>query len=171
MRCVHNRTFLLMIMIGLSYNAWSQAAAGGAAGGVREAAPPSASITMMRRPRRALRSPMRRRRRPIRRSPSTGKPFAYTARAGYLPLRNATTGQAEAHLFFTYYAKEGVGDVPARPLIFFLGGAPGVAAAWQEFGGLGPKRMKWAATARPDSRPTAGRTIPTPCSARPIWSS
>jgi carboxypeptidase C (cathepsin A) len=25
-----------------------------------------------------------------------------------------------------------------------LGGAPGVAATWQEFGGLGPKRMKWA---------------------------
>src|SRR5436309_528339 len=23
------------------------------------------------------------------------------------------------------------------------GGAPGVAAAWQEFGGLGPKRMQW----------------------------
>ena len=28
--------------------------------------------------------------------------------------------------------------------MFFLGGAPGVAATWQEFGGLGPKRMKWA---------------------------
>ena len=31
-----------------------------------------------------------------------------------------------------------------RPIVFFLGGAPGVAATWQEFGGLGPKRMKWA---------------------------
>ena len=30
-------------------------------------------------------------------------------------------------------------------MLFFLGGAPGVAAAWQEFGGFGPKRMKWAA--------------------------
>jgi carboxypeptidase C (cathepsin A) len=28
--------------------------------------------------------------------------------------------------------------------LFFLGGGPGVAATWQEFGGLGPKRMKWA---------------------------
>ena len=27
--------------------------------------------------------------------------------------------------------------------MFFLGGAPGVSATWQEFGGLGPKRMKW----------------------------
>jgi carboxypeptidase C (cathepsin A) len=73
-----------------------------------------------------------------------GASLAYTALAGYLPLRNATTGQSEAHLFFTSYAKEGVAENAARPVLFFFGGAPGVAAAWQEFGGLGPKRMKWA---------------------------
>jgi carboxypeptidase C (cathepsin A) len=73
-----------------------------------------------------------------------GETLAYTARAGYLPLRNATTGQSEAHLFYTYYSKDGAGEAPVRPLLFFLGGGPGVAAAWQEFGGLGPKRMKWA---------------------------
>ena len=72
-----------------------------------------------------------------------GEALAYTARAGYLPLRNATTGQSEAHLFYTCYAKDGVSDAAARPLLFFLGGAPGVSATWQEFGGLGPKRMKW----------------------------
>jgi len=72
-----------------------------------------------------------------------GEILAYTARAGYLPLRNATTGQIEANLFFTSYTKDGGGDSPARPVLFFLGGAPGVAAAWQEFGGVGPKRMKW----------------------------
>jgi len=74
-----------------------------------------------------------------------GETLAYTTRTGFLPLRNATTGQSEAHLFFTCYLKEGAGDGSARPVILFLGGAPGVAAAWQEFGGLGPKRMKWAA--------------------------
>ena len=37
-----------------------------------------------------------------------GETLAYTARAGYLPLRNATTGQSEAHLFYTCYAKDGV---------------------------------------------------------------
>lgn len=74
-----------------------------------------------------------------------GEALAYTARAGYMPLRNATTGNSEAHLFYTWYAKDGVTESSARPLLFFLGGAPGVAAAWQEFGGLGPKRMKWAA--------------------------
>jgi carboxypeptidase C (cathepsin A) len=73
-----------------------------------------------------------------------GEPLAYTARAGFLPLRNATTGLTAAHLFFTYYAKDGVADQAARPLVVFLGGAPGVAATWQEFGGLGPKRMKWS---------------------------
>lgn len=73
-----------------------------------------------------------------------GETFAYTARAGYLPLRNATSGNSEAHLFFTCYAKDGVADAAVRPVLFFLGGAPGVSAAWQELGGLGPKRMKWA---------------------------
>jgi carboxypeptidase C (cathepsin A) len=73
-----------------------------------------------------------------------GESFSYTARVGYMPVRNATTGQSEAHLFYTFYAKDGVTDASARPVLFFLGGAPGVAAAWQEFGGLGPKRMKWA---------------------------
>lgn len=73
-----------------------------------------------------------------------GEALAYSARVGYMSLRNATTGQSEAHLFYTCYAKDGVTDISARPLLFFLGGAPGVAATWQEFGGFGPKRMKWA---------------------------
>lgn len=72
-----------------------------------------------------------------------GETLAYTARAGYMPLRNATTSQSEAHLFYTCYAKDGVSEASVRPVLFFLGGAPGVAATWQEFGGLGPKRMKW----------------------------
>ncbi len=71
-----------------------------------------------------------------------GETLAYTARAGFLALHNATTGQSEAHLFYTSYAKDGVNDPSTRPICFFLGGAPGVAAAWQEFGGLGPKRMQ-----------------------------
>src|SRR5258705_4443870 len=59
-----------------------------------------------------------------------------------MALRNATTGQSEVHLFYTCYSKDGAGAA-ARPVLFFLGGAPGVSAAWQEFGGRGPKRMKW----------------------------
>ena len=71
-----------------------------------------------------------------------GQPLAYTAKAGFLPLLNATTGLPEAHLFYTSYAKEGTTDSATRPLMFCFGGAPGVSAAWQELGGLGPKRMK-----------------------------
>lgn len=71
-----------------------------------------------------------------------GQPLAYTAKAGFLPVLNATTGTPEAHIFFTSYSKDGVSDASSRPLMFFFGGAPGVSAAWQEFGGLGPKRMK-----------------------------
>jgi carboxypeptidase C (cathepsin A) len=71
--------------------------------------------------------------------------LAYTSRAGYLALHNATTGEPEAHIFYTSYFKDGVSDASTRPLLFFFGGAPGVSAAWQEFGGFGPKRMKWAA--------------------------
>jgi carboxypeptidase C (cathepsin A) len=75
-----------------------------------------------------------------------GDAFAYTTRAGFLALRNATSGQSEAHLFFTAYSKDGVSDASTRPIVFFLGGAPGVSAAWQEFGGLGPKRAKLGGT-------------------------
>lgn len=71
-----------------------------------------------------------------------GETVAYTARAGYMSVRNATSGQSEAHLFFTSYSKDNGGI--GRPVMFFMGGAPGVAASWQEFGGLGPRRMKWA---------------------------
>ena len=73
-----------------------------------------------------------------------GEALAYTARVGYMALRNATTGNSEAHVFYTCYAKDGVSESSVRPVLFFMGGAPGVAATWQEFGGLGPKRMKWA---------------------------
>ena len=71
-----------------------------------------------------------------------GQTLAYTARAGFLPLMNATTGSPEAHVFYTSYSKEGLGDESRRPIMFFFGGAPGVSAAWQDFGGFGPKRMK-----------------------------
>jgi carboxypeptidase C (cathepsin A) len=82
-----------------------------------------------------------------------GEALAYTARAGYLPLRNATTDQVEAYLFYTSYTKDAAGDPALRPLMVFLGGAPGVAAAWQEFGGFGPKRMKWADDGTPAAPP------------------
>jgi carboxypeptidase C (cathepsin A) len=69
-----------------------------------------------------------------------GQPLAYSTQTGYLPVRHATTGQTEGHVFYSFYARTPA--AAARPLVMFFGGAPGVSAAWQEFGGLGPKRMK-----------------------------
>jgi carboxypeptidase C (cathepsin A) len=77
-----------------------------------------------------------------------GQTLAYTARAGFLPLRAATSGQSQAHLFFTYYAKDGAADAATRPLMFVVGGGPGVSAAWQEFAGLGPKKIALGADGR-----------------------
>lgn len=71
-----------------------------------------------------------------------GESLAYAAHAGFLSLHNATTGQPEAQIFYTSYGKDGVTDLSSRPIVFFMAGGPGVAAAWQEFGGLGPKRIK-----------------------------
>src|SRR5262245_25092441 len=34
----------------------------------------------------------------------------YTANLGFMPIRHATTGAAEGHLFYVYYAKNGVTD-------------------------------------------------------------
>jgi carboxypeptidase C (cathepsin A) len=73
-----------------------------------------------------------------------GEAIAYTARAGFLALHNATTGQSEAHLFYTSYVKDGLTDPLTRKIVFLLGGSPGVSAAWQELGGLGPKRANLA---------------------------
>ncbi len=83
-----------------------------------------------------------------------GQMLAYTTHAGFLALRNATTGQSEAHVFFTSYSKDGVTDASSRPLFLFFGGAPGVAAAWQEFGGLGPKKVKLDGEAAVDNPQT-----------------
>ena len=164
MRCIPDRQFLVVITLGLAFSAWGQGgrgtttqgtAAQGAAtqqagatgrGGGRGSGSggpvgfynydTSASSGMV-----IADAPPAETRQKI---TIGGEALTYTARAGYMPLRNATTGQSAAHLFFTYYARDGAGDASARPVMFFLGGAPGVAAAWQEFGGLGPKRMKWA---------------------------
>jgi carboxypeptidase C (cathepsin A) len=160
MRYVPNRQFLLVITLGFAFSAWGQGGSGrgaatqgtaaqqaGAAGrgGGRggggavgfysyDPAAPS-GIPIADAPATETRQKIA----------VNGEALTYTARAGYLPLRNATTGQAAAHLFFTYYARDGISDPSSRPVLFFLGGAPGVATAWQDFGGLGPKRMKWAA--------------------------
>jgi carboxypeptidase C (cathepsin A) len=159
MRWIRNGKFLLVITIGLSYSAWGQGSssqagrgaaaqqAGAAGRGARAGGGGGAGAGDFYNYDTTAGAGMA--------IPDTqpvethqkiivdGEALAYSARVGYMPLRNATTGQSEAHLFFTCYAKDGVADASARPIMFFLGSTPGVAASWQEFGGLGPKRMKW----------------------------
>ena len=142
MRSIRSTQFLLAVTLGFSVGVWGQSGGGQGARGGRggavdfysyDTSAGSASAISDAKPEETHQK-----------ITVNGEALAYTARAGYMPLRNATTGQSEAHLFFTCYIREGVNDPSVRPVLFFLGGAPGVAAAWQEFGGLGPKRMRWS---------------------------
>ena len=101
-----------------------------------------------------------------------GEALAYTARVGYLPLRNATTGQSEAHLFYTWYAKDGVTDSSGAPSAVFPGRRAGRRRQLAGVRRLGPeahevdqRRRRRAASL------CVGRTIPIRCSARRTWSS
>src|SRR5262249_51088118 len=66
----------------------------------------------------------------------------YTARVGFIPIRHATTGSAEGHLFYVYYAKNGVTDKSKRPVWFLFNGGPGAATIWLHMGAFGPKMVK-----------------------------
>ncbi|MGA1997453.1 MAG: hypothetical protein ABSH45_16890, partial [Bryobacteraceae bacterium] len=132
MRYVGNGKILLAITLGISFTAWGQGGSGRA--GRAAAAPPAAApgstagrggeggganaIDFYNYDTTAGTGPA------IPDAPPTethqkialnGEALAYTARAGYMPLRNATTGQSEAHLFYTSYTKDGVSDSSARP--------------------------------------------------------
>jgi carboxypeptidase C (cathepsin A) len=66
----------------------------------------------------------------------------YTAYVGFMPIRNATTGISEGHLFYIYYAKNGVTDKSKRPVWFLFNGGPGAATVWLHMGAFGPKMVK-----------------------------
>ena len=66
----------------------------------------------------------------------------YTAHVGFLPIRNATSGVTEGHLFYVYYSKNGVSDKSKRPVWFLFNGGPGAASIWLHMGAFGPKMVK-----------------------------
>jgi carboxypeptidase C (cathepsin A) len=66
----------------------------------------------------------------------------YTAHVGFMPIRNATSGVSEGHLFYIYYAKNGVTDKSKRPVWFLFNGGPGAATIWLHMGAFGPKVVK-----------------------------
>jgi carboxypeptidase C (cathepsin A) len=64
----------------------------------------------------------------------------YTTTTGFMPIKNAVTGEIEARIFFMAYTLD---KPPAnRPLMFSFNGGPGSASVWLHLGALGPKRIK-----------------------------
>lgn len=64
----------------------------------------------------------------------------YTVTTGYMPIKNAVSGDTEARMFYMAYALD---NPPAgRPLMFSFNGGPGSASVWLHLGALGPKRVK-----------------------------
>jgi len=68
-----------------------------------------------------------------------GKPFRYSATAGYLPMKDED-GKLKANIFFVAYTKEGA-DAGRRPITFAFNGGPGSSSVWLHLGALGPKRV------------------------------
>ncbi|MCY7376606.1 MAG: hypothetical protein LH472_11640 [Pyrinomonadaceae bacterium] len=71
-----------------------------------------------------------------------GKPLNYTTTAGFMPLRNAQTGETEAKIFYMAYILDDAAKQKNRPLMFSFNGGPGSASVWLHLGALGPKRVK-----------------------------
>ncbi|HXA49892.1 MAG TPA: hypothetical protein VNV86_06305, partial [Candidatus Acidoferrum sp.] len=71
-----------------------------------------------------------------------GETIPYTARVGFMPIRHATSGVTEGHLFYVYYSKNDVKDKSKRPVWFLFNGGPGAATIWLHMGAFGPKMVK-----------------------------
>ena len=68
------------------------------------------------------------------------KTLSYTARAGFLPLRDAEN-RVRGRIFYTAYVMDQPASTAPRPVIFVWNGGPGSNAGLLELGGLGPRRM------------------------------
>ncbi len=66
----------------------------------------------------------------------------YTVTTGFMPLKNAVSGDTEARIFFMAYTLDGVPAGEKRPLMFSFNGGPGSASVWLHLGALGPRRIK-----------------------------
>ena len=81
-----------------------------------------------------------------------GKPLAYTARAGVLPIRHNETGEPRGYIFFVSYTVDRRTGQPPRPLTFAWNGGPGANALLVHLSAFGPRRLtsarRDAATAR-----------------------
>ena len=68
------------------------------------------------------------------------KTLNYTVTTGFMPLKNVTSGETEARIFYMAYT---LNNPPVgRPLMFSFNGGPGSASVWLHLGALGPRRIK-----------------------------
>jgi carboxypeptidase C (cathepsin A) len=68
-----------------------------------------------------------------------GKPLAYTAHAGLLPIYDNDTGQLAARMFVVAYTVDRAPGAPPRPLTFVWNGGPGSSSSQVHLMGFGPK--------------------------------
>lgn len=69
-----------------------------------------------------------------------GRQLNYTTTTGFMPIKNAVSGETEARIFFMAYTLDNAPK--GRPLMFSFNGGPGSASVWLHLGALGPKRIK-----------------------------
>ncbi len=68
-----------------------------------------------------------------------GQPYAYTARAGTMTLRNDKEAPT-ARVFYTAYTLDGT-EPGSRPVTFIYNGGPGSSTMWLRMGSVGPVRV------------------------------
>ncbi|HEV7643897.1 MAG TPA: hypothetical protein VGO50_08165 [Pyrinomonadaceae bacterium] len=71
-----------------------------------------------------------------------GKALSYTVTTGYMPIKNAQSGETDARIFYMAYTLDGATDKTKRPLMFSFNGGPGSASVWLHMGAIGPRRVK-----------------------------
>ena len=71
-----------------------------------------------------------------------GRTLNYTVTTGFMPMKNAVSGEIEAQMFYMAYTLDGVPQSEKRPLMFSFNGGPGSASVWLHLGAIGPRRVK-----------------------------
>ena len=75
-----------------------------------------------------------------------GKEHRYTARAGFIPIRDGSggAGDVRGNIFFTSYSLERAPGAPVRPVTFLWNGGPGSNSVLVHLIGFGPRRVRIA---------------------------
>ena len=70
-----------------------------------------------------------------------GKMLNYTARAGFIPIRDNDTGDVHGNMFYMSYTLDRPPGSAARPLTFLWNGGPGSNSGLVHLLGFGPRRI------------------------------